>query len=118
MIRNNDNQNQPPCRCSFCGRTDKQVRRLIAGPTGVYICDECTELCEELLAEEYQQMYEEGEEIEKNNCAMSVYLPSKGESIWQIAKTLGMSIESIMQQNADLGDTMKGDERIVIYREL
>ena len=58
------------------------------------------------------------EEIEKNNCAMSVYLPSKGESIWQIAKTLGMSIESIMQQNADLGDTMKGDERIVIYREL
>ena len=49
---------------------------------------------------------------------MSVYLPSKGESIWQIAKTLGMSIESIMQQNADLGDTMKGDERIVIYREL
>ena len=65
MIRNNDNQNQPPCRCSFCGRTDKQVRRLIAGPTGVYICDECTELCEELLAEEYQQMYEEGEEIEE-----------------------------------------------------
>lgn len=61
---------------------------------------------------------EEGEDIEKNNCAMSVYLPSKGESIWQIAKTLGMSIESIMQQNADLGDTMKGDERIVIYREL
>lgn len=65
MTKNSDNQNQPPCRCSFCGRTDKQVRRLIAGPTGVYICDECTELCEELLAEEYQQMYDDGEEVEE-----------------------------------------------------
>ena len=62
MTRNNDNQN-PPCRCSFCGRTDKQVHRLIAGPTGVYICDECTELCEELLAEEYQKMYDDDEDI-------------------------------------------------------
>ena len=66
MTRNNDNQN-PPCRCSFCGRTDKQVHRLIAGPTGVYICDECTELCEELLAEEYQKMYddEDGGDVEE-----------------------------------------------------
>lgn len=61
---------------------------------------------------------EEGDEIEKNNCAMSVYLPSKGESIWQVAKTLGMSIESIMEQNSNLQDVMQGDERIVIYREL
>ena len=61
---------------------------------------------------------EEGEEIEKNDCAMSVYLPSKGESIWQVAKTLGMSIESIMEQNSSLEEIMQGDERIVIYREL
>lgn len=66
--RNNDNQGQTPCRCSFCGKTDKQVRRLIAGPTGVFICDECTELCEELLAEEYQEMYDDkdAQEIEIN----------------------------------------------------
>lgn len=62
--RNNDNQGQTPCRCSFCGKTDKQVRRLIAGPTGVFICDECTELCEELLAEEYQEMYD-GKDVEE-----------------------------------------------------
>ncbi len=62
--RNNDNQNQTQYRCSFCGKTEKQVRKLIAGPTGVYICDECTELCEEILAEEYQDMYG-GEEVEK-----------------------------------------------------
>ncbi len=64
--RNNDNQTQ--YRCSFCGKTEKQVRKLIAGPTGVYICDECTELCEEILAEEYQDMYDdrEVEEVEIN----------------------------------------------------
>ena len=39
-------------RCSFCGKTQEQVRRLIAGPGGVYICDECIELCREIIEEE------------------------------------------------------------------
>lgn len=38
--------------CSFCGKTSDQVRRLLAGPNGVYICDECIELCSEILEEE------------------------------------------------------------------
>ncbi|HEY8371368.1 MAG TPA: ClpX C4-type zinc finger protein, partial [Pseudonocardiaceae bacterium] len=38
-------------RCSFCGKSQKQVRKLIAGPPGVYICDECVELANELLDE-------------------------------------------------------------------
>ncbi len=38
-------------RCSFCGRTQSQVKRLVAGP-GVYICDECIELCFDILEEE------------------------------------------------------------------
>jgi ATP-dependent Clp protease ATP-binding subunit ClpX len=38
-------------KCSFCGKSQKQVRKLIAGP-GVYICDECIELCNEILEEE------------------------------------------------------------------
>jgi len=37
--------------CSFCGRTQREVRKLIAGPT-VYICDECIALCNEIIAEE------------------------------------------------------------------
>jgi ATP-dependent Clp protease ATP-binding subunit ClpX len=40
-------------KCSFCGKSQKQVRKLIAGP-GVYICDECIELCNEIIAEEFQ----------------------------------------------------------------
>ncbi|MCS7241678.1 ATP-dependent Clp protease ATP-binding subunit ClpX [Candidatus Caldatribacterium sp.] len=38
-------------RCSFCGKTQQEVRKLIAGP-GVYICDECVELCNEILKED------------------------------------------------------------------
>lgn len=40
-------------KCSFCGKTQKQVKKLIAGP-GVYICDECIELCNEIIIEELQ----------------------------------------------------------------
>lgn len=41
-------------RCSFCGKSQDQVRRLIAGP-GVYICDECIELCSEIIADEFDE---------------------------------------------------------------
>jgi ATP-dependent Clp protease ATP-binding subunit ClpX len=39
-------------KCSFCGKTQEQVKRLVAGP-GVYICDECIELCSEIIEEEF-----------------------------------------------------------------
>ncbi len=41
-------------KCSFCGKSQEQVRRLIAGP-GVYICDECIELCQEIIDEEFDE---------------------------------------------------------------
>ncbi|WP_238918044.1 ATP-dependent Clp protease ATP-binding subunit ClpX [Clostridium sp. YIM B02555] len=41
-------------KCSFCGKTQEQVKRLIAGP-GVYICDECIDLCSEIIADEFQE---------------------------------------------------------------
>ena len=43
-------------RCSFCGKTQDQVRKLIAGTGNVYICDECVELCAELIDEELEEM--------------------------------------------------------------
>ena len=41
-------------KCSFCGKTQKQVKKLIAGP-GVYICDECIELCNEIIEDELSE---------------------------------------------------------------
>ena len=45
-------------RCSFCGKPEEQVRKLIAGPEGVYICDECVGICSEIIDDEFN-MYEE-----------------------------------------------------------
>ena len=45
-------------RCSFCGKTQEEVKKIIAGPT-VYICDECIDLCNEIMEEEYQNEHAE-----------------------------------------------------------
>ena len=42
-------------RCSFCNKSQNQVKKLIAGPAGVYICDECVEICEDILEEELEE---------------------------------------------------------------
>jgi ATP-dependent Clp protease ATP-binding subunit ClpX len=47
-------------KCSFCGKGQEQVKRLIAGP-GVYICDECIELCSEIIEDEFEEMRVESE---------------------------------------------------------
>ena len=65
-------------RCSFCGKTDVQVRKMIAGPNGAYICDECVDICaeiiEEELEEEQQQMVEQPEVVEEINLLKPVEL--------------------------------------------
>lgn len=57
----------PLLRCSFCGKSEKQVHKLIAGPNGVYICDECIDLCDEILEEEFQETYDQGSGEEEIN---------------------------------------------------
>ncbi|SHN85673.1 ATP-dependent Clp protease ATP-binding subunit ClpX [Desulfitobacterium chlororespirans] len=52
MAKYNDEKNQ--LKCSFCGKTQDQVKKLVAGP-GVYICDECIELCNEIIEEELNE---------------------------------------------------------------
>lgn len=51
MAKNDDKKQ---LKCSFCGKNQDQVRRLIAGP-GVYICDECIELCSEIITDEFDE---------------------------------------------------------------
>ncbi|MCR5756369.1 MAG: ATP-dependent Clp protease ATP-binding subunit ClpX [Selenomonas sp.] len=52
MLKFGDEKGQ--LKCSFCGKTQEQVKKLVAGP-GVYICDECIELCNEIIEEEFSE---------------------------------------------------------------
>lgn len=58
-------KNEDVVRCSFCNKTQAQVRKIIAGPNDVYICDECIELCTEIIEEELE--YEEESPYEEIN---------------------------------------------------
>ncbi len=53
-----NNTKETLLRCSFCGKTQEEVKKIIAGPT-VYICDECIDLCNEIMEEEYQNEHPE-----------------------------------------------------------
>ena len=55
MQKNSDDKGQ--LKCSFCGKEQDQVKKLVAGP-GVYICDECIELCNEIIEEELSEEIE------------------------------------------------------------
>ena len=57
------NNNDDDIRCSFCGKSQNQVRKLIAGPNGAYICDECIDICNEIIDEEFAN-YGTGEDTE------------------------------------------------------
>ena len=61
MVNQSDDKKQ--LRCSFCNKTQDQVRKLIAGPKakGVYICDECIEVCADIIAEEFEQYIDDTE---------------------------------------------------------
>jgi ATP-dependent Clp protease ATP-binding subunit ClpX len=47
-------KNSGEIRCSFCNKTQDQVKKLIAGPAGVYICDECVDICADIIEEEFE----------------------------------------------------------------
>ena len=121
MAKLNDDKNQ--LKCSFCGKTQEQVKKLVAGP-GVYICDECIELCNEIIEEELQDdvgsdigeipkpkeiksvldMYVVGQEEAKKALSVAVYNHYKRISI-------GMKIDDVELQKSNivmLGPTGSG----------
>ena len=59
-------------RCSFCGRTEGQVRKMISGPSGAFICDECVDICMEIIEEE--MMEEDDREVMEDNAAQEINL--------------------------------------------
>ncbi|MBW1713756.1 MAG: ATP-dependent Clp protease ATP-binding subunit ClpX, partial [Deltaproteobacteria bacterium] len=79
--------------CSFCGKSQEEVKKLIAGPS-VYICDECIELCNEIIAEEYER-----EEMARG---VSILKPSEIKSIldeYVISQDLAKTILAVAVHN-------------------
>ena len=59
-------ENTTKIKCSFCGKEQEQVRRIVAGP-GVCICDECIELCQEIIEEDFSVVVRDSNGIEVFN---------------------------------------------------
>ena len=59
------------CRCSFCGKPESKVRKLLAGPAGVFICDACLEVCNDIMEEELEY------ESEKSEFEINLYKPKE-----------------------------------------
>lgn len=60
------NQNEKNVKCSFCGKSQNSVKKIVAGP-GVYICDECIALCKSIVEEEYMEDEDIGYTVEETN---------------------------------------------------
>lgn len=73
-------------RCSFCGKSQDQVKKLIAGTNNVFICDECIDLCAEILEEEF-----DGQEDQRADVAgINLLKPKEIKAFW-----MNMSLDRI-----------------------
>lgn len=64
-------------RCSFCGRSQADVRKMIAGPQGAYICDECIETCMEIIDEEFGPEFADDEKEEAKGLDINLLTPQE-----------------------------------------
>lgn len=67
-------RNSDEIRCSFCNKTQDQVRKMIAGPGGVYICDQCVEICSDIVEEEFEDE-DEGFDQEEQQMEINLLKP-------------------------------------------
>ena len=93
-------------RCSFCGKSQEEVKKLIAGPS-VYICDECIELCNEIMVEEWAQ--EKGEDLQSHLKPHDLYKHLEQYIIGQerCKKVLSVAVHNHFKRvdsNLDMGD--------------
>ncbi|RNL63206.1 ATP-dependent Clp protease ATP-binding subunit ClpX [Nocardioides marmoriginsengisoli] len=101
-------------KCSFCGKSQKQVKKLIAGP-GVYICDECIDLCNEIIEEELNETSEVGlEELPKPR-EIFEFLNSYVIGQEQAKKSLAVAVYNHYKrvQSGVAAGTSKGKEDVV-----
>ena len=107
----NKESSSEPLKCSFCGKSQKQVIKLIAGP-GVYICDECIELCVEIIEEEKVESIDSSPEDylplpKEINQSLNEYVIGQSES----KKTLAVAVYNHYKRIYK-GDTIDDDLEI------
>ena len=73
----NEGKNKTTLYCSFCGKSQHEVKKLIAGPT-VFICDECVELCMDIIKEEHQSSITKNKRYCLPNARIMTHQPSGG----------------------------------------
>lgn len=78
---NNGRKNDGKIRCSFCGKTQDQVNRLISGPNGAFICDECIDICAEILEEEGVEGHEDKSSAKDD---INLVTPEELKAFWTI----------------------------------
>ncbi|RNL78789.1 ATP-dependent Clp protease ATP-binding subunit ClpX [Nocardioides marmorisolisilvae] len=105
-------------KCSFCGKSQKQVKKLIAGP-GVYICDECIDLCNEIIEEELNETSEVGlEELPKPR-EIFEFLNSYVIGQEQAKKSLAVAVYNHykrVQAGVTNGSAKKGDDAVEVAK--
>jgi ATP-dependent Clp protease ATP-binding subunit ClpX len=105
-------------KCSFCGKSQKQVKKLIAGP-GVYICDECIDLCNEIIEEELNETSEVGlEELPKPR-EIFEFLNSYVIGQEQAKKSLAVAVYNHykrVQAGVTAGSAKKGEDAVEVAK--
>lgn len=98
-------------KCSFCGKSQEQTHRLIAGPGGVYICNECVDLCDEIIREESVQNApppaQTPEEKLRSSAHSSAYLVGRNISTRDYAQAIS-NTETLLEKLRALREMAPG----------
>ena len=103
--------------CSFCGKSQNEVRKLIAGPS-VFICDECVDLCNDIIREEIQESSSEGEDAklpifpEEINEILNQYVIGQQKA----KRVLAVAVYNHYKRLRNAGPTGRGSEDVELSK--
>ena len=100
------NINKEKFSCSFCGKTEDQVRKLIAGPDGAYICDDCVAICSEIIQEEFEDLYGE-----QNTDEINLIKPKEIKAFYMKQNPDGKTVRATDLLVPGIGEIIGGSQR-------